>query len=41
MSSAKLCPFCCRDPDRVLAEDDFTVIYKDGLRIKLGVALIN
>jgi hypothetical protein len=29
-TAAKPCPFCVLDPARIIAEDDLTVIYKDG-----------
>jgi len=38
--SAKPCPFCHRDPARVLAEDDLTVIYKDGFPVSPGHTVI-
>ncbi|HYP68745.1 MAG TPA: HIT family protein [Thiobacillaceae bacterium] len=34
------CPFCQRDPARVLAEDDLVVIYKDGFPLSVGHTLI-
>ena len=34
------CPFCHRDSARVVAEDDLTVIYKDGFPLSLGHTLI-
>lgn len=40
MSPAKPCPFCHRDPARVLAEDDQTVIYKDGFPVSPGHTVI-
>jgi len=40
MSGAKPCPFCHRDPDRVLAEDDLTVVYKDGFPVSPGHTVI-
>ena len=40
MSSAKHCPFCNRDPGRVLAEDDLTVMYKDGFPVSPGHTVI-
>jgi len=40
MSSVKPCPFCYRDPDRVLAEDDLTVVYKDGFPVSPGHTVI-
>jgi diadenosine tetraphosphate (Ap4A) HIT family hydrolase len=38
--SSRPCPFCHRDPERVLAEDDLTVIYKDGFPVSPGRTLI-
>ncbi len=38
--AAKPCPFCQRDPARVLAEDDLSVIYQDGFPISPGHTLI-
>ena len=40
MSGVKPCPFCHRDPDRVLAEDDLTVVYKDGFPVSPGHTVI-
>ncbi len=38
--SDRPCPFCHRDPARVLAEDDLTVLYKDGFPVSPGHTLI-
>jgi diadenosine tetraphosphate (Ap4A) HIT family hydrolase len=40
MSTEKPCPFCHRDPARVLAEDELTVIYKDGFPVSPGHTVI-
>ncbi len=40
MSPSKPCPFCHRDPARVLAETDLTVIYKDGFPVSPGHTVI-
>ena len=34
------CPFCVLDPARVLAEDDLTVVYKDGFPVSPGHTVI-
>jgi diadenosine tetraphosphate (Ap4A) HIT family hydrolase len=34
--NARPCPFCHRDPARVLGEDDLTVTYKDGFPVSPG-----
>ena len=34
------CPFCQRDPARVLVEDDLAVVYKDGFPLSVGHSLI-
>ncbi|MFN3752330.1 MAG: HIT family protein [Thiobacillus sp.] len=36
----KPCPFCQLDPDRILAEDALTVIYRDGFPVSPGHAVI-
>ncbi len=36
----KPCPFCHLDPNRILAEDELTVIYKDGFPLSLGHTVI-
>lgn len=38
--AAKPCPFCHRDPARVLEEDELSVIYQDGFPISPGHTLI-
>lgn len=40
LPETKPCPFCHRDSDRVLAEDDLSVIYQDGFPISPGHTLI-
>lgn len=40
MKTESPCPFCVREADRVLAEDDLTVVYKDGFPISPGHTLI-
>ncbi len=40
MTTPKPCPFCHRDPARVLAEDAQTVIYKDGFPVSPGHTVI-
>lgn len=40
MTPAKPCPFCHRDPARVLEEDDLTVVYKDGFPVSPGHTVI-
>jgi diadenosine tetraphosphate (Ap4A) HIT family hydrolase len=40
MRTESTCPFCHRDPARVLAEDDLTVTYKDGFPVSPGHTLI-
>lgn len=39
-ATAKPCPFCVLDPARILAEDEFTVIYKDGYPVSPGHTVI-
>ena len=34
------CPFCQLDPKRILAEDELTVVYRDGFPVSLGHAVI-
>lgn len=38
--TAKPCPFCQRDPARVLGEDDLSVIYQDGFPVSPGHTVI-
>lgn len=38
--TAKPCPFCQRDPARVLGEDDLSVIYQDGFPVSTGHTVI-
>lgn len=40
MTPNKPCPFCHRDAKRVLAENDLTVIYKDGFPVSPGHTVI-
>jgi diadenosine tetraphosphate (Ap4A) HIT family hydrolase len=42
MNSAapKPCPFCVLDPARILAEDELTVVYKDGFPVSPGHTVI-
>lgn len=37
---SKPCPFCVLDPARILAEDEFTVVYKDGFPVSPGHTVI-
>jgi diadenosine tetraphosphate (Ap4A) HIT family hydrolase len=39
-AAAKPCPFCVLDPTRILAEDELTVVYKDGFPVSLGHTVI-
>ena len=38
--TVKPCPFCVLDPARVLAEDDLTVVYKDGFPVSPGHTVV-
>jgi diadenosine tetraphosphate (Ap4A) HIT family hydrolase len=38
--TAKPCPFCVLDPARILAEDELTVVYKDGFPVSPGHTVI-
>jgi len=38
--AAKPCPFCNLDPARILAENELTVIYKDGFPVSPGHTVI-
>lgn len=40
MHSEKPCPFCVLDPARILAEDELTVVYKDGFPVSPGHTVI-
>jgi diadenosine tetraphosphate (Ap4A) HIT family hydrolase len=40
MTAEKPCPFCTLDPARILAEDDLTVVYKDGFPVSPGHTVI-
>jgi diadenosine tetraphosphate (Ap4A) HIT family hydrolase len=40
MNKSKPCPFCHRDPARVLSEDELTVIYQDGFPVSPGHLVI-
>lgn len=37
---SKPCPFCVLDPARILAEDELTVVYKDGFPVSPGHTVI-
>ena len=39
-SSSKPCPFCHLDTNRILAEDELTVVYRDGFPVSLGHCVI-
>lgn len=39
-STAKPCPFCVLEPHRILAEDELTVVYKDGFPVSPGHAVV-
>ncbi len=36
----KPCPFCVLDPARILAEDELTLVYKDGFPVSPGHTVI-
>jgi diadenosine tetraphosphate (Ap4A) HIT family hydrolase len=36
----KTCPFCVLDPARILAEDELTVVYKDGFPVSPGHTVV-
>jgi len=38
--TSKPCPFCNLDPSRILAEDELTVVYRDGFPVSLGHTVI-
>jgi diadenosine tetraphosphate (Ap4A) HIT family hydrolase len=40
MPTPKPCPFCILDPARILAEDELTVVYKDGFPVSPGHTVI-
>jgi len=40
MTTPKPCPFCVLDPARILAEDELTVVYKDGFPVSPGHTVI-
>ena len=40
MQPEKPCPFCVLDPARILAEDELTVVYKDGFPVSPGHTVI-
>jgi diadenosine tetraphosphate (Ap4A) HIT family hydrolase len=40
MTSSKPCPFCVLDPARILAEDELTVVYRDGYPVSPGHTVI-
>ncbi|MDP2832925.1 MAG: HIT family protein [Pseudomonadota bacterium] len=37
---SKPCPFCVLDPARILADDELTVVYKDGFPVSPGHTVI-
>ena len=37
---SKPCPFCVLDPARILAEDELSVVYKDGFPVSPGHTVI-
>ena len=39
-SVVKPCPFCHLDANRILAEDELTVVYRDGFPVSLGHTVI-
>lgn len=38
--AVKPCPFCHLDPNRILAEDELSVVYRDGFPVSLGHCVI-
>ena len=38
--TSKPCPFCHLDANRIMAEDDLTVVYRDGFPVSLGHSVI-
>ena len=38
--AAKPCLFCHLDPNRILAEDELTVVYRDGFPVSPGHTVI-
>ncbi len=40
MSTSKPCPFCVLDQARILAEDELTVVYKDGFPVSPGHTVV-
>ncbi len=40
MTTPKPCPFCVLDPARILAEDELSVVYKDGFPVSPGHTVI-
>jgi diadenosine tetraphosphate (Ap4A) HIT family hydrolase len=38
--TSKPCPFCHLDSNRIMAEDDLTVVYRDGFPVSLGHSVI-
>lgn len=36
----KPCPFCHLDPNRIMVEDELTVVYRDGFPVSLGHSVI-
>jgi diadenosine tetraphosphate (Ap4A) HIT family hydrolase len=39
-AGTKPCPFCVLDPARILAEDELTVVYKDGFPVSPGHTVV-
>jgi diadenosine tetraphosphate (Ap4A) HIT family hydrolase len=39
-SETRPCPFCQLDANRILAEDELTVVYRDGFPVSLGHTVI-
>lgn len=40
ISAFRPCPFCVLDPLRILAEDELTVVYRDGFPVSPGHTVI-
>jgi len=39
-STSRPCPFCQLDSNRILAEDELSVVYRDGFPVSLGHTVI-
>jgi len=39
-STSKPCPFCHLDANRIMAEDELTIVYRDGFPVSLGHSVI-